>query len=64
VVAGVENVDLNTGAYTYLRIGQIYDMTHHRQQAIEYYKKAIAYEPQADAAVQSRKYLESPYNPR
>ena len=64
VAAGIENVDLNTGAYTYLRIGQIYDMTHHRAQAVESYKKAIAYEPQADAAAESRKYLATPYNPR
>lgn len=64
VVAGIQNVDLNTGAYTYLRIGQIYDMTHRRAEAVEYYKKAIAFEPQADAAAQSRKYLETPYNPR
>jgi tetratricopeptide (TPR) repeat protein len=64
VAAGIENVDLNTGAYTFLRIGQIYDMTHHRAEAVEYYKKAIAFEPQADGAVQSRKYLASPYNPQ
>jgi len=64
VVAGIDNVDLNTGAYTYLRIGQIYDMTHRRAEAVEYYKKAIAYEPQADGAAQSRKYLATPYNPR
>jgi tetratricopeptide (TPR) repeat protein len=64
VVAGIDNVDLNTGAYTFLRIGQIYDMTHRRAEAVEYYRKAIAYEPQADGAVQSRKYLATPYNPR
>jgi tetratricopeptide (TPR) repeat protein len=64
VVAGIDNVDLNTGAYTFLRIGQIYDMTHHRAEAVEFYKKAIAYEPQADAAAESRKYLTAPYNPR
>ena len=64
VAAGINNVDLNTGAYTYLRIGQIYDMTHRRAQAVEYYKKAIAFEPQADGAAQSRKYLSTPYNPR
>lgn len=64
VAAGIENVDLNTAAYTYLRIGQIYDMTHRRAQAIEYYKKAIAFEPQADGAAQSRKFLSTPYNPR
>src|ERR1017187_9592190 len=34
VAAGIENVDLNTGAYTFLRIGQIYDMTHHRAEAV------------------------------
>jgi hypothetical protein len=39
-------------------------MTHHRAEAVEYYKKAIAYEPQADGAVQSRKYLAAPYNPK
>jgi tetratricopeptide (TPR) repeat protein len=64
VAAGIDNVDLNTGAYTLLRIGQIYDMTHRRAEAVEYYKKAIAYEPQADGAVQSRRYLATPYNPR
>jgi tetratricopeptide (TPR) repeat protein len=64
VAAGIENVDLNTGAYTYLRIGQIYDMTHRRAEAVEYYKKAIAYEPQADGAAQSRKYLSTPYDPK
>jgi tetratricopeptide (TPR) repeat protein len=64
VEAGIGNVDLNTGAYTFLRIGQIYDMTHRRAEAVEYYKKAIAYEPQADGAVQSRKYLAAPYNPK
>lgn len=64
VAAGIENVDLNTGAYTFLRIGQIYDMTHHRTEAVQYYRKAIAYEPQSDGAVQSRKYLATPYNPR
>jgi tetratricopeptide (TPR) repeat protein len=64
VAAGIENVDLNTGAYTYLRIGQIYDMTHRRAEAVQYYRKAIAYEPQADGAAQSRKYLANPYNPQ
>jgi tetratricopeptide (TPR) repeat protein len=64
VAARIENVDLNTGAYTLMRIGQIYDMTHHRALAVEYYRKAIAFEPQADGAVQSRKYLATPYNPR
>lgn len=64
VAAAPENVDLNTGAYTYLRIGQIYDMTHRRAEALAAYQKAIALEPQADGAVESKKYLTTPYNPR
>ena len=62
VAAASSDVDLNTGASAYLRIGQIYDMTHHRQEALEAYRKAISYAPQADAAQESRKYLSSPYH--
>lgn len=61
VVAAPEDVDLNTGVYAYLRIGQIYDMTHRRPQALEAYKKAIAYAPDAEAAQESKKYLSTPY---
>ncbi len=42
-------------------MGQIYDMKHRRAEAIEAYKKAIAYAPQAEAAQESRKYLSTPY---
>jgi len=61
VVARANEIDLNTGVYAYLRIGQIYDLTHRRQQALEAYKKAIAYAPEADAAQEARKYLDAPY---
>jgi tetratricopeptide (TPR) repeat protein len=61
VAAANEQVDLNTGVYARLRIGQIYDMTHRRNEAIAAYKEAIAYAPQADAALESRKYLSAPY---
>jgi len=61
VAAANEQVDLNTGVYARLRIGQIYDMTHRRDEAIAAYKEAIAYAPQADAALESRKYLAAPY---
>ena len=61
VVAAPEDVDLNTGVYAYLRMGQIYDMTHRRPQALEAYKKAIAYAPDAEAAQESKKYLSTPY---
>lgn len=61
VAAGGESVDLNTGAQALLRMGQIYDMTNRRTQAVEAYRKAIAYAPQADAAQEARKYLSTPY---
>jgi tetratricopeptide (TPR) repeat protein len=61
VAAASEEVDLNTGAFAYLRIGQICDMTHRRGEALEAYRKAIAYAPQAEAAQESRRYLSTPY---
>ena len=61
VAAAGEDVDLNTGVQAYLRMGQIYDMKQRRAEAIEAYKKAIAYAPQAEAAQESRKYLSTPY---
>ena len=59
--SGSDEVDLNTGVAAWLRMGQIYDMTQRRPQALEAYRKAIAYAPQAEAAQESRKYLSSPY---
>ena len=63
-VAAAPEMDLNTGVYTYLRIGQIYDLQQHRAQALEAYRKAIAYAPEADGAEEARKYLETPYRRR
>jgi tetratricopeptide (TPR) repeat protein len=61
VAAHSADVDLSTGAYTYLRMGQIYDMTHRRALAVESYRKAIAYAPEADASQEAGKYLSTPY---
>lgn len=61
VTAKADEVDLNTGVYAWLRMGQIYDMTQRRQQALEAYKKAIAFAPEAEAAQESKKYLSTPY---
>jgi tetratricopeptide (TPR) repeat protein len=61
VAARADEVDLNTGVLAYLRMGQIYDMKHRRTEAVDAYKKAIAYAPQAEAAVESKKYLSAPY---
>ena len=57
-----EDMDLNTGVSAWMRMGQIYDMTHRRQQALEAYRKAIAYAPEAEAAQESRRYLSTPYH--
>ena len=61
VTSSQAELDLNTGALAWLRTGQIYDMTGRRAQAVEAYKKAIAFAPQADAARESRRYLSAPY---
>jgi tetratricopeptide (TPR) repeat protein len=61
VASALDEVDLNTGALTYLRIGQIYDLTNRRKEALAAYEKCIAFAPQADAARESRRYLSTPY---
>jgi tetratricopeptide (TPR) repeat protein len=61
VAAAANDVDLNTGAFAYLRLGQIYDLTNHRTDALAEYRKCIAFAPEADAARESRKYLSTPY---
>jgi tetratricopeptide (TPR) repeat protein len=61
VTASRNEVDLNTGVLAWMRVGQIYDITNRRAQAIEAYKHAIAFAPQADAAKESRSYMSSPY---
>jgi tetratricopeptide (TPR) repeat protein len=61
VAAKAQDVDLNTGVLAYLRMGQIYDMKQRRAEAMEAYRKAIAYAPQAEAAQESKRYLSTPY---
>ncbi|MDE3167012.1 MAG: hypothetical protein KGN36_14500, partial [Acidobacteriota bacterium] len=61
VAARAEDVDLNTGVQAWLRMGQIYDLEHRRGEALAAYHHAIDYAPQAEAAQESRKYLDAPY---
>ncbi len=61
VTAAADEVDLNTGVYAFLRLGQLYDLTHHRDLALAEYRKAIAYAPDAEAAQEAKKYLSTPY---
>lgn len=62
VAAASGEVDLNTGAYAFLRIGQIYDITQRRAMALEAYRRCVAYAPEAEAAHESRRYLAEPYH--
>jgi len=61
VVAKADEVDLNTGVLAWLRMGQAYDMKRRRSDAVEAYRKAIAFAPQAEAAQEAKKYLGIPY---
>jgi len=61
VTAHAANVDLNTGVLAWMRVGQIYDLKQRHELAIEAYKKAMAFAPEAEAARESRRYIASPY---
>ncbi len=61
VVTSPAELDLNTGSYAWLRIGQIYDLTNRRPLALEAYQKSIDFAPDAEAARESKKYLSTPY---
>lgn len=61
VTAAANEVDLNTGVYAYLRLGEIYDLKGQRQEALAEYRKAIAYAPGSDAAIEAKKNVETPY---
>ncbi len=58
---GCSTLDLNTGTMAWMRLGQVYDLTNRRTLAMEAYRKAIAFAPQAEAAKESRRYLSAPY---
>jgi tetratricopeptide (TPR) repeat protein len=62
VTASHNEVDLNTGVLAWMRVGQIYDMKHRRNEAIDAYKHAIAFAPEADAAKESKGYISTPYH--
>jgi tetratricopeptide (TPR) repeat protein len=61
VTAHADDVDLNTGVLAWMRVGQIYDLTQRHALAIEAYKKAMEFAPDAEAARESRRYISSPY---
>ena len=61
VTANADKLDLNTGVYAWLRLGQIYDLKRMRQEALAAYRRTVAYAPDSDAAREARAYTASRY---
>jgi tetratricopeptide (TPR) repeat protein len=61
VTARAQDLDLNTGTYAWLRLGQIYDLKGQRTQAVQAYRQSINLAAESDAAKLSKTYLASPY---
>ena len=62
--SGAEELDLNTGVLAWMRLGQIYDLKGQRSLAVGAYRHAIQFAPDSDAARESRRYLDAPYQRR
>jgi tetratricopeptide (TPR) repeat protein len=57
----LKELDLNTGVLALMRQGQIYDLKNHHNLAIQAYREAVKFAPEADAARESQHYINSPY---
>ncbi len=61
VVSKAQDLDLNTGTFAWLRLGQIYDLKGRRTEAVEAYGNAVRLAPESDAAKMSSHYIAAPY---
>lgn len=61
VTAKTAELDLNTGVYAWLRLGQACDLQGRRPEALQAYRKATGLAPESDAGKEARRYLASPY---
>jgi len=59
--AGAENLDLNSEALAWLRLGQTQDLLGQRQEAILAYRRVLEAAPESDRAGEVRRYLRWPY---
>lgn len=59
-----QDVDLNTGTFAWLHLGQTYDLKGQRAPAVHAYRQAVRLAPESDAAKYSRQYLSTPYRRR
>ncbi len=61
VTARAQDLDLNTGTFAWLRLGQICDLKGRRSEAVQAYRHAVRLAPESDAAKQCRRFLSAPY---
>jgi tetratricopeptide (TPR) repeat protein len=61
VTAKAETLDLNTGVYAWLRLGQIHDLKGRHEQALAAYRATMRYAPGSEAAREARDFMASPY---
>ena len=57
----LRELDLNTGVLALMRQGQIYDLQNRHNLAVNAYKQAVKFAPEADAARESQHYINAPY---
>jgi tetratricopeptide (TPR) repeat protein len=54
-------IDLNTGVYAWLRLGQIYDLKGNRKEAVHAYNQTMVFAPGSDAANEAMGYALNKY---
>ena len=61
VTANLRAVDLNTGVYAWLRMGQIYDLKRNHAEATKAYLQTVVVAPDSDASSAAQNYMLSRY---
>ncbi len=61
VTANLRAVDLNTGVYAWLRMGQIYDLKKNHEEATKAYLQTVVVAPDSDASNAAQNYMLSRY---
>ena len=61
VTKKANTLDLNTGVYAWLRLGQIYDLKGNRKEAVHAYNQTMVFAPGSDAANEAQNYALNRY---
>jgi tetratricopeptide (TPR) repeat protein len=61
VTQKANTLDLNTGVYAWLRLGQIYDLKGKRKEAVRAYNQTMVFAPGSDAANEAQNYALNRY---